>query len=120
VREITVKIHDVAVDGLPPRDGEPGYQESIGRVAFIFDGCIVSGWPLHQPEHPEFYSAEKIEQRAIGSRGGAQFTLAERRALAAGLHWVADEDVGHHRPFAGVTHWVEFPAPVWDIERGDA
>jgi hypothetical protein len=120
VREITVKIHEIAVDGLPPRDGEPGYQESIGRAAFLFDGCIVSGWPLHPAEHPDFYSPEQIEKRATGGRGGAQFTLAERRALAAGLHWVADEDVGHHRPFAGVTHWVEFPAPVWDIERGDA
>jgi hypothetical protein len=120
MREITIKVHEIAVDGLPPGNGEPGEQEMIGRVAFIFDGCIVSGWPLFQSEHPDFYSPEKTEARATGGRGGAQLTLDQRRKLAAGLHWEADEDVGHHRPFAGVTHWVEFPAPVWNIERGDA
>ena len=35
-----IKIHEIATDGLPPDEG------MTGRVAFIFDGCIVSGWPL--------------------------------------------------------------------------
>lgn len=35
-----IKIHEIAKDGLPIMD------ELTGRVAFIFDGCIVSGWPL--------------------------------------------------------------------------
>lgn len=35
-----MKILDVKKDGLPYMD------KLTGRVAFIFDGCIVSGWPL--------------------------------------------------------------------------
>jgi hypothetical protein len=39
-REITVRVHEVAVDGLPDMDA------LVGRVALIFDGCVVSGWPV--------------------------------------------------------------------------
>jgi hypothetical protein len=38
-------LHEIAKDGLPPRD-ENDESLFIGRVAFIFDGCVVSGWPL--------------------------------------------------------------------------
>jgi hypothetical protein len=37
-----MKVVNIAVDGLPNMD-DP---KLIGRVAFIFDGCVVSGWPL--------------------------------------------------------------------------
>ncbi len=32
-------LHEIAVDGLPDME------KLVGRVAFIFDGEIVSGWP---------------------------------------------------------------------------
>lgn len=79
-REVTVVVHEIATDGLPDMTA------LVGRVAFIFDGCIASGWPLDDEDE-------------------------------AGL-WQANSDVGHNRPFANVTHWVEFPAPVWQIEKG--
>ena len=67
-------VHEIAKDGLPDMDN------LTGRVAFIFDGCIVSGWPLDDGES-----------------------------------WEANSDVGRHGTFTGVTHWVEFPAPVWEL-----
>ena len=32
------------------KDGLPNMTKLTGRVAFIFDGCIVSGWPLYGVE----------------------------------------------------------------------
>ena len=73
--DLNATVHAIAEDGLPDMDA------LTGRVAFLFDGCIVSGWPL------------------------------------ANGHWEADSDVGHTRQFACVTHWVEFPMPVRQIEK---
>lgn len=87
--EQTIRVHEVAVDGLPPRDEHGELGDLTGRVALIFDGSVVSGWPL-------------------------------RREVEHGALWEADPDVGHGRRFAGVTHWVEFPVPVWSLhERAD-
>lgn len=69
-----IKVHAIAEDGLPDME------KMTGRVAFLFDGCIVSGWPL---DHEQ---------------------------------WEADSTVGRHGVFRGVTHWIEFPVAVWDIE----
>lgn len=80
MNEVTIKIHAVAEGGLP------NMENLTGRVAFIFDGCIVSGWPAGREEE------------------GDQV-------------WETDSDVGTHRPLIGVTHWVEFPVPVWELER---
>lgn len=77
MREVTVKIHETAVDGLPDMG------RLVGRVAFLFDGCIVSGWPLGEPGE-----------------------------------WEANSDVGHVGVFTGVTHWVEFPAPLHRMKGG--
>jgi hypothetical protein len=76
-----IKVREIATDGLPDMDN------LTGRVAFIFDGCIVSGWPL-SPEGDE-------------------------------VPWEADSDVGRSEKFYGVTHWVEFPVPVWDMTAND-
>lgn len=35
-----MEIKEIEIDGLPEMD------KFAGRVAFIFDGCVVSGWPL--------------------------------------------------------------------------
>lgn len=83
-RERAIKVHEIATDGLPDRASFP-----TGRVAFIFDGCIVSGWPL--------YSGEDYDQPPYSG------------------YWEANDDVGRGVKFAGVTHWVEFDAPLWEI-----
>ena len=80
--QITVTLHEIATDGLPKMD------ELTGRVAFIFDGCIVSGWPLSARD-PDF-----------------------------GRLWEGDSDVANHRPKANVTHWVEFERPIWELGKG--
>lgn len=83
MREVTVKLHEIAVDGLPDMEGG----EFTGRVAFIWDGSIVSGWPLGEPDD------EGVSR------------------------WEANSDVGHGCAFESVTHWVEFPEPMWDLEK---
>lgn len=75
-----VIIHAIAEDGLPDMDS------MTGRVAFIFNGCIVSGWPLRSKEDG--------------------FTL-----------WEGDSDVARRVDFGGVTHWIEFPEPLWDFVK---
>lgn len=75
-----IVVHEVAVDGLPNMD------ELTGRVAFIFDGCIVSGWPLDDAEEPH------------------------------PGYWEGNSDVARNVKFAGVTHWVEFPVSLWEIK----
>ena len=109
--ELTIKVHEIAVDGLPPRDDD----SYTGRVAFLFDGCIVSGWPLHREDHAALYHPARIEHRAKYSRGGAHLTYPERYRLAEAVLWEANCDVGHGGLFSGVTHWVEFPHPWWDV-----
>lgn len=79
MKTIEVKVHEIASDGLPAMDS------LTGRVAFIFDGCLVSGWPL--PDHP----------------------------IEGEIPWEANSDVGNGNMFISVTHWVEFPVPVWKI-----
>jgi hypothetical protein len=81
--DMTVKLHSIAEDGLPDMEA------LTGRVAFIFDGCIVSGWPL--------------------------YVDPEDSSTAYSGRWEADTDVGHNQPFAGVTHWIEFPQPLHQI-----
>ena len=75
---MNIIIRPIATDGLPNMDA------LTGRVAFIFDGCIVSGWPLSPDSSGD-------------------------------ILWEADSDVGHGRPFHGVTHWIEFPVAVWEM-----
>lgn len=78
--DLTVRLHSIADDGLPDM------KALVARVAFIFDGCIVSGWPLHTNPDDDLspYSG----------------------------YWEADSDVGRNVKFANVTHWVEFPEPI--------
>lgn len=84
--DMIVKLHAIAVDGYPDMDA------LTGRVAFIFDGCIVSGWPLK-----------------TGERQDGEPVYSSR--------WEADSDVGRVTRFEGVTHWIEFPQPLHQMER---
>lgn len=89
-KSISVIVREIKTDGLPD------IKSLTGRVAFIFDGDIVSGWPL------------------VGDDGcGKEF----KRQDNGNPYWTADDDVGRGGKFSGVTHWVEFPVPIWDLER---
>jgi hypothetical protein len=83
---VTITIHAIAEDGYPYMDG------LIGRVAFIWDGYIVDGWPLHAD--PEDNSTPHT-----------------------GTWEAADDKLSSVREFSGVTHWVEFPEPIWNYEN---
>lgn len=85
MREVVVKVHSIAEDGLPDMD------ELTGRVLFIFDGNVTTGWPLHvDPE--------------------------DSSTAYSGL-WEGNSDVSHGRPFSGVTHWIELPVPEWELHK---
>lgn len=83
MKSLEVKVHDIAVDGLPDM------KALVGRVAYIWDGAIVSGWPI--PE--EFGGIHESEQM-----------------------WEPSED-HFGGPVIGVTHWIEFPQPVWSLTK---
>ncbi len=83
--EIKVKLHEVKNDGLPIDENGDMPDELIGKVAFLWDGEIVSGWPLNNKGVNSVWEA-------------------------------ADDALGGPGEFQGVTHWVEFPKPIWDIE----
>ena len=44
-KQYTIIVHTISEDGLPPKDLEKA--DLVGRVAFIFDGSIYSGWPIN-------------------------------------------------------------------------
>lgn len=74
-----MKVYTIEIDGLPDMS------KLTGRVAFIFDGCIVSGWPLY----PKFSDNKEA--------------------------WEADDDVGKSGQFHGVKKYVIFDKPVWQL-----
>jgi hypothetical protein len=90
----TFKVREIATEGLPDMES------LVGRVAFIFDGCIVSGWPLN-PNNPDINV----------------YALYDWDAKTQGILWEANSDVGHTRPFGNVTHWIEFDKPVWEFTK---
>jgi hypothetical protein len=84
--QVMITIHPIAEDGYPDMN------ELVGRVAFIWDGNIVDGWPLHvDPQDHD-----------------SPFT---------GMWEAADDKLSSVQCFVGVTHWVEFPEPIWNYER---
>lgn len=82
---LTITVHSIAEDGYPDMD------VLTGRVLFLFDGCAVSGWPLH-------------------------VVPTDHGTPHSGL-WEGNSDVSHGQPFSGVTHWIELPTPAWDMEK---
>jgi len=81
VMEIKVNVFETEKDGLPNMD------ELVGRVAFIFDGNIVNGYPLKGSEDEEYTEFD----------------------------WEADSDVGRHGVFSGVKKYVVFDKPMWQL-----
>lgn len=74
-----MKVYTIKEHGLPDIDN------LTGRVAFIFDGSIVSGWPLKGIDN------------------------------CSENDWEADSDVGRHGVFTGVEKYVVFDKPVWEL-----
>lgn len=90
MKTISVKIHSIEEDGYPDMN------KLVGRVAFIFYGCIVSGWPLFKEQ------LEKVGCNSYGFKDG---------------DWEANSNVGLEYPFRGVTHWIEFPTQLTNLEE---
>lgn len=83
MQTLEIKIHEIAKDGLP------NMEALVGRVAFIWDGAIVSGWPI----------SERF--------GGANYHMTL---------WEGSED-RFGGPYYGVTHWIEFPDCFWNLGK---
>jgi hypothetical protein len=67
-------------------DGYPDMDKLTGQVLFIFDGNIVPGWPLDE-----------------GEEDGLRY-------------WEGNDDVSYIRQAWPVTHWIELPVPMWEME----
>lgn len=59
-KEIVVSLHSIDEDGLPNEE------QRTGRVAFVWDGYVVSGWPIS----PEFSSEPNLWEPADDRFGG--------------------------------------------------
>ena len=75
--ELTFTVHEIATDGLPDMDA------LVGRVAFIWDNHVISGWPVGED---------------FDDGGDADDSPT----------WEGADDV-FLGPYAGVTHWIELP-----------
>ena len=84
MKEMTVKVHKVSEDGLPDME------RLVGRVGVLWDGEIVSGWPLLDDDADV---PEEDEEE---------------------IPWEPAEDRFGGRLY-GVTHWIEFPVSLWNI-----
>lgn len=60
----SIIVHTIVEDGLPPEDFAQA--NLTGRVVFIFDGCLYSGWPL-RPAASD-YDAVVWEESETGTR----------------------------------------------------
>lgn len=91
-KEYTISVHTIAEDGLPPKD----YDKAglVGRVAFIFDGNLYSGWPLKK-EGPDGYDVN-----------------GDYPSDPEEVKW---EDAHTDITFSGVKKWVELPVPAWEL-----
>lgn len=75
MKQVTIKIHEIAKDGPPPATPGWGFpDELVGRVAFLWDGNIVTGWPRYDQGESDVWEADED---------------AGRRGLFFGVkHWV--------------------------------
>jgi hypothetical protein len=80
MKQITARLFSVKEDGLYDKE-----DKSIGDVAFIFDGCIVSGWYLDEV------------------------------CPTNGRLWEANSDVGRGNTFAGIEQYIIFDSPIWNL-----
>jgi len=101
MKELTVIVHSVEEDGLPELD-QPG------RVAFISEDRILSGLPI--PQHvADTYINWCLSMPLNPER-------LPRWVKPGDTLWQTDAEVNRY-PFPGITHWVEFPAAVWELTK---
>lgn len=51
--DLTITVHDIAADGLPPRGPDGEVAEHLrGRIAFIHNDALVSGEPIYRDDCP--------------------------------------------------------------------
>ena len=85
MKPLVIVLHKVSEDGLP--DMHDSSNDMTGRVAFIWDGNIVSGWPIKD---------------MVDTLGRALWEPAEDRFGG---------------PVAGVEYWLELPTPAWSLHK---
>lgn len=78
-----IEVFNVNTDGPPDMSNK----DNVGRVAFIWDGHIISGWPEDSPADPE----EAVWSSADDHFGG-QFVGVQFWVLAPSPHWKFIED----------------------------
>lgn len=61
MKNARVKIHEIAKDGLPDTSDDG----IVGRVAFLWNGSIVSGWPLTNIGRPDLWEST---ENAMGTK----------------------------------------------------
>ncbi len=83
MRKVEIIIHSVAESGLPDMD------QLLGRVAFLHDGKIISGYPIKEYDE-EYDEEEGLWESTVDSLGGVTFY--------------------------DVTHWIEFPETFTKLE----
>lgn len=66
---MNVILHKISEDGLPDME------TLCGRVAFIFDGCVVSGWPLICNEDGEQMWEADSDVGRTGKFAGVEYWL---------------------------------------------
>lgn len=52
-------VKTISIDGLPDM------KKLVGRVAFIFDGCIVSGWPLDMYPQDQWEANDDVGRKGV-------------------------------------------------------
>lgn len=67
--ELKVILHSIAEDGLPDMT------QLTGMVAFIWDGCVVSGWPIEAESGQYIDCWEPSEDRFGGPVRGVTHWL---------------------------------------------
>ena len=88
MKQLTVNVHEIAVDGLPAATPLLNLAPHLqGRVAFIYKDRVMSGSPVRRECYPELYR-----------------TVSGDETL-----WASDALLGTRRLFSGVTHWIELP-----------
>jgi hypothetical protein len=55
MQELLIKVYEIAVDGLPDME----HVGMTGRVAFIWNGAICSGWPLDKIGKPGLWESSE-------------------------------------------------------------
>lgn len=88
--EITVIVHNVERDGVPDMEAD---RDLVGRIAYVWDGAIVSGWPIGMD------------------------VAEESTDLDLGVQYWEPSEGRMGGPVTGVEQWIELPYPAWSLQQ---